>query len=194
MFAILFTSTQGISFLTILAAGFVYLLISGLLSAGHDLGHDAHLDATNAADGAGHAENVSEGNHPTISIFSPRIIAIFAVGLGGGGAIGTFYGLSLTLSLLIGLALGAILGALGSFGMKLLYNQQASSEVRTENSVGRTATVTVEIAPAAAGEIGLTVQGQYMTYLARGKDPAKTYPKGSLVKVSQVADSVIIVE
>lgn len=193
MFAVLFTSTQGISFLTILAAGFVYLLISGLLSAGEDMSHDGHLDAANDA-GGGAGEHATEGNHPTISIFSPRIIAIFAVGLGGGGAIGTFYGFGLTASLAAGLVLGFILGGLGTLGMKLLYAQQASSEVRTENAIGRRASVTSDIAPGAAGEIGLTVQGQYMTYLARAKDPSKGYSKGSLVTVAQVVDGVIIVE
>lgn len=193
MLAVLFTSTQGVSFLTILAAGFVYLLISGLMSAGADVSHEGHLDASHDASGDG-GEHAIEGNHPTISIFSPKIIAIFAVGLGGGGAIGTFYGLGLTSSLMMGLGLGFILGGLGSVGMKMLYNQQASSEVRTENALGRTATVTIEIAPGMSGEIGLTMQGQYMTYLARAKDGSKSFPKGAIVKVAAVLDGVIIVE
>jgi membrane protein implicated in regulation of membrane protease activity len=179
-------STQALAFLTILAAGLVFLLvlwIFGAFAGGDDHGGDGHDSV----------EGGAEHNFPTVSIFSPRIIAIFAVGLGAGGSIATIYGATALIALLIGIGSGLSPAALAVVGMRALYRQQASSEVQTTSAVGKIGTVANEIAPNQNGEVSLYVNGQYMTYMCRGKEP-KVYPRGASVRVTSVNGSFVVVE
>ncbi len=178
-------SAQLSTFLLCLLAGLVYVVSSAAMGAifGGDGSDDSHGDISGDND----------TDHSTVSIFSPKIIAIFAIGLGGGGCIATAYGLSFTISLLVGLALGFALGALMVFGMRYLHSQRASSDIPTTSAVGQFATVNIAIPAGGTGEVSLTVLGQYMTYFARSKSNA-SFSKGSLAKVVGTNGGTLIVE
>jgi membrane protein implicated in regulation of membrane protease activity len=173
--------TPSLAFLTILGIGFVYILGTSFLSAlgmGDDTDADAH-------------DGDSATGHDTISIFSPKIIAIFMVGFGGTGFIATHYGVGLALATLSGLGSGAALGALALFGLRLLHSQQASSEIRTSDAVGLPAIVLVAIPTVGHGEVGVSVKGQYLTYSASSRGVA--FPRNTTVRVQAAEGSNLIV-
>ena len=55
---------------------------------------------------------------------------------------------------------------------KILYSQQASSEVQMSRLVGRSAEVTVAIPAGGVGQISLSVAGERTEHVARAKDGA----------------------
>ncbi len=180
----LLESGQFLSFLTILGVGFVYVVLGWLLS--HVLGDHADAHATDGHDG--------DYNHETVSLFSPKVVAIFMVGFGAGGCIATNGGLSVMLATLSGLGVGALFGGAGLLFMRALYGQQASSEIPTSAAVGQSATVTSEIPPGGSGEVTLSVNGQHMTYTARLKrDATEPVRRGYTVMVVAAQGSTVIV-
>lgn len=175
---------QFITFLTILAAGFVYITVSALL--GHIIGdHDG-------GHGGGHGGHAGHHGQDTISVFSPKVIAIFMVGFGASGAIGTYYGINVILATLSGIGGGIGLGALALGGLRLLYGQQVSSEVYIDSALGLTGIVTLAIPADGMGEVGVTVKGQYLTYFAASTQSI-AIPRNTSVKVQQVQGSYLLV-
>jgi membrane protein implicated in regulation of membrane protease activity len=175
-------STQLMVFVVCIAAGLAYLGMSALLSqlgAGH--GHDHDHD------------HGGDSGHTTVSIFSPKIIAIFMVGLGAGGSLATIYGRGPTASSLIGLAAGLSLGALMVVMLRALYSQQASSNMDIGSAIGKLGTVTIDIGSGGTGEIGLSVSGQYNTFLARANSN-DAIPRGRMARVVSISGSTLIVE
>ncbi len=173
--------TPSIAFLTILGIGFVYIVMTAFFSA-IGIGDDADAD-THDGD--------TSSDHDTISIFSPKIIAIFMVGFGGTGFIATYYGIGLALATLSGLGSGAALGGLALLGLRLLHSQQASSEVRTSDAVGLPATVTLAIPSVGHGEVSVTVKGQYLTYSASSR--GISFPRNSTVRIQAAEGTNLIV-
>jgi membrane protein implicated in regulation of membrane protease activity len=174
-------SLSGISplmvFLAIAAVGFVFLLVSLVLGDVFDsLGMDAGVDG--GADGHGFLDS--------------RVISVIVTSFGGFGAIGIQMGLGIVASSLIGLAGGVVLGGLVSLFARFLYKQQSSSSVGAEQMVGRTAQVTVSIAPGSLGQISCRVGEERVEKLARSKGNLEI-KAGALVRVEAVAgDSVIV--
>jgi membrane protein implicated in regulation of membrane protease activity len=174
-------SLSGISplvvFLAIAAVGFVFLLVSLVLGDVFDsLGVDAGVDG--GADGHGFLDS--------------RVISVIVTSFGGFGAIGIQMGLGIVASSLIGLAGGVVLGGLVSLFARFLYKQQSSSSVGAEQMVGRTAQVTVSIAPGSLGQISCRVGEERVEKLARSKGNLEI-KAGALVRVEAVAgDSVIV--
>jgi len=181
-------STQLLVFSLCIATGLVYLVAAwalGQFGGGHgDGGHEHDHDADHGGD----------SGHATVSIFSPKIIALFCVGLGAGGALATVYGLGVTSSSLIGLASGLGLGGLMVGMLRMLYSQQASSNLDIDSAIGRIGTVTIDIMPGATGEIALSVSGQYTTFFARARMSELLISRGREVKVVSVSGSTLIVE
>lgn len=182
-------NTQLLIFTVTIAAGVVYLLASwvlGWFGVGHGDGDgavDGHVDVDSA-----------DAGHSTVSIFSPKIIAIFCVGFGAGGAIATAYGAGMTTSTLVALASGGSLGALMALMLKGLHSQQSSSNLEIGSSIGKVGSVTIEIPAGGTGEINLSVSGQYATFFAKAKDATVTIPRGRTVKVVSVSGPTLIVE
>jgi membrane-bound ClpP family serine protease len=171
-------------FAAIAVAAFIVVTGSFFFGGDHDGDHD-HGDA-------GH--DVGHGlGEPTISIFSAKIIGTLIMGFGIAGAISTFYGLDTIAASVIGLAAGASLGGVMYLALRLLYRQQASSLVATSSTVGCTGTVTVSIGEGAIGEVGLSLEGQYLTYSAGSKD-GKPIRKGATVRVVRTMGSHLVVE
>jgi membrane protein implicated in regulation of membrane protease activity len=178
-------STQLLVYVVTLGAGLVYLLASFALSQfGGDHGdHGEEIDSDHADSG-----------HHTVSIFSPKIIALFCVGLGVGGSLSTIYGCGITVSALVGLASGMSLGGLMLIGLRALYSQQASSNIDVASAVGRSAEVVTDIPAGGTGEVSLSVSGQYTTFFARASNHEVKISRGRIVKVSSVSGSTLIVE
>lgn len=173
-------SIQPLTFLTILGAGLVYIVLTAALSqftGGDD------TDASHDGD--------TDSGHDTISIFSPKIIAIFMVGFGAAGVLATHYGANVITATLSGVAGGGGLGGLALLGLRLLYSQQASSEIHISDALNLSGLVTVEIPTVGAGEVGVTVKGQYLTYGATSR--GVSIPRNSRVRVAAVEGNSLIV-
>src|SRR5262245_47626676 len=93
------------------------LLVGELFGGDHELSHEMAV---------GH--DVDHGGGP--SIFSTRIIAAFITAFGVGGVIGRYYNLSHPASSGIGVLCGVVMASIVYQFAKMLYSQQASSEVR----------------------------------------------------------------
>lgn len=171
-------------FVAIAVAAFILVTGSFLFGGNHGTDHD-HGDA-------GHGVEVG-GAEPTISIFSTKVMGTWLMGFGAAGAIASAYGLNHLAASLIGLGCGLVLGALMYFLLGVFYRQQASSLVATPAAVGCMGTVTVTIEAQSLGEVGLTVEGQYLTYSARSND-GSPIAKGQLVRVVRTMGSQLVVE
>lgn len=184
------TSTQLMIFLTLSAIGLVYVLLSwlfGLVGGGgdahevdHDHGHQGH-------DGHDHH------GHTTVKVFSPKLISIFLIGFGGGGIIATNYGLGAVAATIIGLISGFAIGGTLYVFFKILYGQQSNSAIIVERAVGSTAQVNVDIPQHGCGEVGLSLNGQYITSLARSRSNV-AINRGLTAKVVAVEGSTLVVE
>jgi membrane protein implicated in regulation of membrane protease activity len=172
-------STETLVFLAIAVASFLGVGGSFLFGGGdHDVGHDISHDHGGGDHGA--------------SIFSPQIIFTFTLGFGASAAIASASNLRLQWCILIGLGSGFVLAAAAYAFFSLAYKQQATSVIQTSTAVGRVANVLIAIPANGSGEIGLDVQGQYRTYLARSR--GVDIPKGVRVKVVDNQGGDLIVE
>lgn len=167
---------------SIAIAGLIMLLGGSIFGHDHDVDHDHDGDHDND-----HSDN------PTVSLFSVKVIGTFVMGFGAGGAIASHYGAEMLAASGIGFGVGLLMGLLMYGVMYLIYGQQATSIVSTENAVGKTGTVTVLISEYGVGEVDLTLQGQHRTYLAISAS-GKSIDKNSPVKVVRTAGSQLIVE
>src|SRR5215467_6268294 len=93
------------------------LLVGELFGGDHEISHDMAV---------GHDIDHSGGP----SIFSTRIIAAFLTAFGVGGVVGRYYGLSHPISAGIGVVFGLVMSSAVYQFAKILYSQQASSELR----------------------------------------------------------------
>lgn len=117
-------SGQFISFVSILGLGFIYIILTWIFSSFLGDHADTHHDG-----------DVSDHGHETVSLFSPKVIAIFMVGFGSAGCVMTLLEYSIIISTLSAIGGGVGLGGCALFFMRLLYKQQSSSSVETE--IGR---------------------------------------------------------
>lgn len=164
-------------FLVIAAIGFVFLLISLVVGDIFDsIGFETDLDG--GADGHG--------------LLDSRVISVFFTAFGGFGAIGIQMGLSIFSSSLLGMAGGLILGGLVSLFARFLYKQQSSSSVTTAQLVGRSAQVTVSIAPGNLGQVSCRIGEERVEKLARARDN-REIKAGVTVRVEEVAGDSLIV-
>src|SRR5436853_4838802 len=126
----------------IAAFGFLFLLI--MLFAGELFGGDHEVSAHDGIDHAG------EFGGP--SVFSARIMASFLTAFGVGGVVARYYGLSHPAASGVGVVTGAVMSSLVFQFAKILYSQQASSEVQMAMLVGRSAEVSVGIPGGGVGQ------------------------------------------
>jgi membrane protein implicated in regulation of membrane protease activity len=173
-------------FTAIAVAAFILVAGSFLFGHDHDAGHDHdHGDGGDGGD--------ASGGDATISIFSTKVVATLFMGFGAAGAIARSYQMSYLASSLIGLLSGVLLGAFMYAILSMFVRQQASSLVATSSAIGCAGTVTVSIGENSCGEVGLEVQGQYATYLARTPD-GRAIAKGHTVRVVKTVGSQLVVE
>jgi membrane protein implicated in regulation of membrane protease activity len=166
------------------AFGFLFLMVmlfvGELFGGDHDLGdHGAELHDGDAAGGP--------------SLFSARIMASFLTAFGVGGAVGRYYGFNHPAASGVGVAAGVVMAGLVFQFAKILYSQQASSEVHMASLVGRSAEVTVAIPPQGVGQVALTYGGERTEHIARSADGAAV-PRGADVTITALRGDSVVVE
>jgi membrane protein implicated in regulation of membrane protease activity len=171
-------STDTLVFLAITIASF--LGVGGSMLFG---GHDHDFSHDHSVGGA--------GDH-SVPFLSPQIIFSFTLGFGSSAAIASAYGMKLHWCILIGFGFGFLMAAAVYALYSVIYKQQATSLIETSSAIGKIANVITVIPPNGSGEIGLQVEGQYRTYLARSR--AGEIPKGSRVKVVENEGGQLVVE
>ena len=169
-------------FLGIAAVGFIFLVLSFVFGdlfghgdvGGHDIGaHDVHADSG-------------------VSIFSTRVLSVFVTAFGGFGAIGVHLGYRIEVSTAIGLVGGFIFGGLIYLFASFLYSQQASSDIRVSDLVGRTAQVSVAIPQNGLGQIRCSLGESLVEKLARTAD-GTAVPVNTSVKIESIVGETVLV-
>jgi len=163
------------------AFGFLFLVV--MLFFGGDAAGDG-------ADDHGVAHGDGEVGGP--SVFSARIMAAFLSAFGVGGVVGRYYNLSHPAASGVGVVSGIIMAGLVYQFAKLLYSQQASSEVRMSTLVGRSAEVSVSIPPGGVGQVTLSVSGERSEHIARSRS-GDALARGTEVVITGLrGDSVVV--
>jgi membrane protein implicated in regulation of membrane protease activity len=168
------------------AFGFLFLIV--MLFVGEVFGgdHDIH-----AGDIGGDHGDVSHEGGP--SIFSARIMASFLTAFGVGGVVARYYELPHPAAAGCGVVCGIVMSGLVYQFAKILYTQQASSEVRMAGLVGRTAEVTIGIPKGGVGQVTLEYGGERTTQIARSGS-GDAVPPGTVVVVKALLGDSIVVE
>ncbi|HVL69169.1 MAG TPA: NfeD family protein [Vicinamibacterales bacterium] len=161
-------------FLAICGAGFVFLILALLFG---ELFH--FFEADHDVGGPG--------------FFSTRVIAVFITTFGGSGAIATHYGLAPIPASLVGLASGAVFaGAIYALA-RMLYDQQASTDVRVTDLVGTTGRVIVGIPRGGIGQVRVRIGEELVDKIARTSDGVPVGENAS-VRIEEVLGETVIVK
>jgi len=164
------------------AFGFLFLLI--MLFVGEIFGGDH--------DFGGHEVAMHDGDAGGPSLLSARIMASFLTAFGVGGAVGRYYGFNHPAASGVGVAAGIVMSGIVYQFARILYSQQASSEIRMAGLVGRSAEVTVAIPDQGVGQVALTVGGERTEHIARSGD-GSPLPRGAEVTITGLrGDSVVV--
>jgi len=170
-------------FLGIAALGFLFLLVSFVF--GEASGHGS-LGAHDAAPHDVH------GDAHGVSIFSTRILSVFITAFGGFGAIGIHLGYRIEVSTVLGLVGGVVFGGLIYMFASFLYSQQASSDVRVSELIGRTAQVTVAIPQDGLGQVRCSLGESVVEKIARTEDGG-AIPVNTSVKIESIVGETVLV-
>jgi len=168
------------------AFGFLFLIV--MLFVGELFGGDHEIHAGDI--GADHGDIGHEGGP---SIFSARVMASFLTAFGVGGVVARYYGLSHPAASGVGVVAGIVMSGLVYQFARILYSQQASSEVHMAGLVGRPAEVTVGIPQGGVGQVTLEYGGERTTQIARSSG-GEAIPPGTVVVVKAVLGDSIVVE
>ena len=161
------------------AFGFLFLLLmlfaGEIFGGGHDLG--------------GHGE-IDHGGGP--SVFSARVRGSFLTAFGVGGVVARYYNLSHPAASGVGIVIGVVMASIVYQFARVLYSQQASSEVRMASLVGRSAEVSIAIPERGVGQVTLTFGGERTEHIARAADD-QALPRGVEVLITGLrGDSVVV--
>ena len=144
------------------AFGLIFLLV--MLFVGEFFGGDHEVHAGDV----GGPGDVGHDTGP--SIFSARIMAAFLTAFGVGGVVARYYDLSHPAASGVGIVAGVVMSGLVYQFARVLYSQQASSEVRMAGLVGKSAEVTVPIPAGSVGQVTVMVGGERTMHIARSSD------------------------
>ncbi len=169
-------------FLGIAAIGFLVLIISFVF--GELFEHTELL--------AGHDADLHGDGYGGVSFLSSRVLSVFVTAFGGFGAIGIHLGYGIGVSTGMGMAGGLLFGGLIYLFASFLYSQQASSDVRVDELVGRTGQVSVAIPQGGLGQVRCTVGQSVIEKIARSKDNAEI-PANTLVTIEAIVGETILV-
>jgi hypothetical protein len=181
--------TEFYVYLGCLVLGLVFSVASAFL--GHLFGHDGLGGHADVGSGGHAGAGADHSGVPGLSAFSPTTICAFVTAFGGFGLIFTripatqSVWISAPLAILGGLLVG--MGTLWIFGLMFHYTQ-SSSEGRSIDMVGRTATVITPIPADGVGEIAYVQRGTRYTAPAREQN-GKSVASGQTVKVTRIAES-----
>ncbi len=161
-------------FIGIGSLGFLFLLISlvfGEIFDSHDLDHDF--------------------DHGP-SFFSTRILSVFVTAFGGFGAVGTQYGLTVLAASGVGFAGGAVFASLIYYFAQFLYNQQATTQLRTQDVIGLTARVVVSIPAGGVGQVRCRVGDEMVDRIAKAKD-GSAIAENTVVRIEESLGEMVVV-
>jgi membrane protein implicated in regulation of membrane protease activity len=171
-------------FLGIAAFGFVFLVVSflfGEIFSHGDIGaHDPGFHGDVHGDSHG------------VSIFSTRVLSVFVTAFGGFGAIGIHLGYRIEVSTGIGLLGGVVFGGLIYLFASFLYSQQASSDIRVNELIGRIAQVTVAIPQNGLGQIRCALGEAVVEKIARTQN-GKAVPVNTSVRIESIVGETVLV-
>ena len=168
------------------AFGLLFLLV--MLFVGDLFGgdHEVHVGDV----GGDHGDL---GHEAGPGIFSARIMASFLTAFGVGGIVARYYDLSHPAAAGCGVVSGVVMSGIVYQFAKILYSQQASSEVRMSSLIGKIAEVTVGIPQGGMGQVTLEYGGERTTQIARSTD-GSAIPPGTAVVITALRGDSIIVE
>jgi len=127
---------------------------------------------------------------------SLKLTLLFLVGFGASGYVSSYLQWPLH-HVLWGLAGGGLAWFLGYQLLKLLYEQQSTSQVKLRSFVGKQGRVVVPIPKdGGTGEVEATNEetGQSTYFNARASDPQTEYEKGQFVTIKSVTGKTAVVE
>jgi hypothetical protein len=163
-------------FLAICAVGFLFLLISlvfGGLFDFFETDHDFDVGGP--------------------GFFSSRVMAVFVTAFGGFGAVATYYGLGAVPASFVGFGSGLVFGGAIYALARVLYNQQASTEVRAGDLVGAIGRVVIGIPSGGVGQIRVRLGEELMDKIARTRDGIAIAENAS-VQIEEVLGETVIVK
>ncbi len=166
------------------AFGLLFLLSMLFLGEIFHADHDGHLEVGSH----GEVDHADAGP----SIFSTRIIGAFLTAFGVGGVVARYLGMSHPAASGIGIATGLVMAGIVYQFAKILYAQQASSEVRMHSLVGQTAEVSVGIPKGGVGQVTLTMGGERSSHIARGASGQGVSLGTGVVITALSGDSVLV--
>jgi membrane protein implicated in regulation of membrane protease activity len=164
-------------FIAIGAVGFVFLIVSLVFGELFD-----HLGG-----GFDHLDHGGPG------FFSSRVLAVFITAFGGFGAGATHAGLSPLPATGVGFGGGLVFGGAIYLFARFLFQQQASSEVRSSDLVGQTARVVVGIPAGGIGQVRLRIGEELVDKVARTRD-GESVTENTPVLVEEVLGETVIVK
>ena len=161
-------------FLAIAAVGFLFLMASLLFGEVFDFFDHDGFDTG----GPG--------------VLSSKVIGVFITSFGGFGALGVHYGLAPMTASLLWAASGIVFG--GTMGMlaRFLYNQQASSEVSSEDLVGQNCRVIIGIPANGVGQVRCRLGNELIDKIAQSRD-GLAIPENASVRIETVLGETVIV-
>ncbi len=163
--------------------GLLFLLVMLFLG---DIGGDHEISAHDL--GLGHGD----ADHGGPSVFSARIMASFLTAFGVGGVVARYYSFSHPASSAIGVVSGVVMAGLVYQFARILYAQQASSQLPMAKLVGHSAEISVAIPTGGVGQITLTFGGERSDHIARSAD-GQAVPRGAEVVITGLrGDSVVV--
>ena len=172
--------TIGLLYISLLAIGFLYSVISLLAGWISDVGGDLHVGGH--LDAAGHVD----AGH--MSPISGTTIATFITGFGGGGVVAHYWmKLELLGSLGVAIGSGLVVAAAAFAILDFIFKEtQAGSEFAVAETVGREAEVITAIPAGGVGEVAYIMRGQREQSAARSVD-GEAIPKGFPVVIDRVS-------
>ena len=165
-------------FLAIASVGLAVLLVSALFGEAF-----SHLDV-----GLDH-----DLEHGGPGFFSTRVMSVFVTAFGGFGAIASYYGLSPLPASGVGFASGVVFASAIYAFARFLYGQQASSEVRSADLVGRSGRVTVTIPAGGLGQVRCRLGEELVDKIARARD-GQPILENTPVSIEEVLGETVIVK
>jgi membrane protein implicated in regulation of membrane protease activity len=163
-------------YLAICAVGFLFLLLALVFGGLFDFFE---------------ADHDFEAGGP--GFFSSRVMAVFVTTFGGAGAVATYYGLPAVPAAFVGFGTGLVFGGAIYALARFLYQQQASTDVRSGDLVGTVGRVVVSIPPGGVGQIRVRLGEELLDRIARTRDGGPV-PENTSVQIEEVLGETVIVK
>lgn len=162
-------------FIGIGAIGFLFLIVSLVIGELFD-----------------HVEFAHDGIDHGPSFFSTRVLSVLVTAFGGTGAIASQMGLGIVASSIIGALSGVFFaGAILAFA-RFLFSQQSSSDIKSQDLIGRTAEVIITIPTGGLGQVRCLVGETLVDRIAQAADGSSIVVHSVVTIEADTGQSVIV--